>query len=49
MDRQELFWAIVDARVRFGGLISEPSRYWREPDIWAKRYWYRAEMLDHPA
>lgn len=49
IERDAVFWAICDARIRFKRLYVDPNGYYLQEDPWGKyRPWYRAELLDHP-
>jgi hypothetical protein len=48
-EREDFWSAIVGAKVRFGGLVPIPNRYWPASDPWAAKPWYQAELLDYPA
>jgi len=47
--REEIFHALVGARVRFSGLRTIPNGYWGPTDRWGRWMpWYETDLLDHP-
>lgn len=46
-ERHDVTEALINARVRFE-LSPIDNQYWRPPDPWSKKPWYRARLLDHP-
>jgi hypothetical protein len=43
------FWHALCGTVRFRGLKPIENRYWPKGDPYAKKPWYTAELIDHPA
>jgi hypothetical protein len=47
-ERQQIWSAIVGAKIRFGGLLPISNGYWPHSDPWSAKPWYEAELLDFP-
>jgi hypothetical protein len=47
-EREEVWRALVEAKVRFGGLHTIPNQYWAPPDPWSRKPWYTTELVEHP-
>jgi len=48
-ERREFYGALVSAGVRFRGLRPIENEYWPPSYESAKKPWYTAELIDHPA